>query len=177
MIDHQRLKELLHYDPETGLFKWLVRRSSRVPDDMRAGTPDKDGYVQIKADGRIYKAHRLAWFYMTGEWPSLLIDHINGAPADNRFANLRQATNSQNLHNRPAVKGSKGCHFYKAYGKWVAEIKVKGKRTFLGYYDTEEEARDAYTTAAKDLVGEFAWNTHGGTPNGGPICAFIVSGS
>jgi hypothetical protein len=92
---HQRLKEFLIYDPETGLFT-KIRRNFKKP---FAGTPHPVGYIRITIDKRFYLAHRLAWFYVKGKWPEADIDHINGDKTDNRFANLREASRSLNRGN------------------------------------------------------------------------------
>lgn len=158
MLDHAYLKRILHYEPETGVFTWLVRRKGKIRDDRIAGTPDKDGYIQIGIDRRRYKAHRLAWFYVTGGWPDLFIDHINEVPADNRFANLREATNSQNLHNMGPRKGRtvRGASYNKRRQRWQSRIRAGGKAVHLGYFDSEADAAAAYAKAATELFGEFA---------------------
>ena len=74
MLTQERLKEVLHYDPETGIFMWLVAPNGRIRVGMEAGS-SHDGYIGIKVDRILYKAHRLAWFYMTGEWPANDVDH------------------------------------------------------------------------------------------------------
>src|SRR4051812_42640544 len=102
-LTSKRLKEVLHYDSETGVFTWLVRRNGaggpRNPGD-RAGGLIKVGYEAIGVDGTRYYTHRLAWLYMKGKWPDSTIDHIDGDRLNNRFANLRDVlrkTNNQNL--------------------------------------------------------------------------------
>src|SRR5690606_34614864 len=100
MLTQQRLKELLYYDPETGIFTRLVGRSGpRARAGDVAGSDNGKGYIRIYVDGRPYKAHRLAWFYMHGEWPEE-IDHRNGERADNRLSNLRPVTRQQNNLNQ-----------------------------------------------------------------------------
>lgn len=128
-ITATRLRELLHYDPETGLFTWKVARQG-----TRAGAfagALNHGYLRITIDWRHYPAHRLAWLYMTGEWPADLIDHINLVSDDNRFVNLRQATRAQNMHNsarpRTNTSGVKGVSRYA--GRWKAQIKVNSCTT------------------------------------------------
>src|ERR1700719_1662744 len=106
-IDDDRLRELLSYDPETGVFRWLVRKRQNVKAGDVAGSFDGCGYCKISIDRRAYKAHRLAWLYMTGEWPPAEIDHINMNRADNRFANLRLATRHQNMANQRLYANNK----------------------------------------------------------------------
>ena len=83
-----RLKELLHYDQDTGVFTWNVRRSGKTPAGSVAGSYDAYGYIQIRISPFRYKAHRLAWFYVNSEWPKFCIDHINGVRDDNRISQL-----------------------------------------------------------------------------------------
>lgn len=150
-----RLRELLHYDPETGEFRWLIGRGCARAGDA-AGSPMKSGYIHFGVDGKIYYAHRLAWLYMTGEWPpSGLIDHINMRKADNRFENLRDVTRSGNGENkRTALKNNGSGHlgaFLAHDGQWTSKIVVKGQRHYLGRFKTAQEAHDAYV-AAKRLL-------------------------
>lgn len=100
MITQQELKDILHYDPDTGLFTRIKRTANCVKIGDKAGTIDSKGYVQLRVNGKLVLAHRLAFFYMTGEWPKDQIDHINGVRDDNKWANLREATRSQNGMNR-----------------------------------------------------------------------------
>ena len=146
------LREILNYDPETGIFTWRIkRRTSRFKPGDIAGTPAAKGHLAIKIDGQSYKAHRLAWLYMIGEWPTDQIDHKNRVPNDNRFANLRDcntATNCQNQgirkNNRSGFKG-----IWKIQNRWKAAISVEMKRIYLGSFDTPEKASEAYMTAVK----------------------------
>lgn len=158
-ITQKQLKELLRYDPETGLFTWMVNRVRVRPGDI-AGKRRKDGYVVIVIDGVSYSAHRLAWLYMTGSFPSLMVDHINLDGCDNRWANLRLATNSQNQANTSApsnnTSGFKGVSWRPAEKKWAANLGVGRKKVSLGYYDTPEEAHAAYAVAASEHHGSFA---------------------
>ena len=94
MITQEELKELLDYNPETGLFTWNVYNN--IKNKTTAGTFN-DGYIQIKIKQKIYQAHRLAWLYVYGEWPKGQIDHINGIRDDNRIENLRDVTNRETL--------------------------------------------------------------------------------
>jgi len=162
MISLSLLKELLHYDPETGIF---TRIKIGTPGNQRylgkpAGNLGGKNYWYICVDGRTYKAHRLAWLYMTGEWPLEQIDHINGNRSDNRFSNLRQATNAQNQQNRGLQKsnttGHKGIHWLPRKRPWRATITCNKRRVYLGCFYTKEEAVSAYIAAMKTHHGEFA---------------------
>lgn len=154
----ERVRELLHYDPLSGLFTRLVSRANAHVGDV-AGTDSGRGYLRIRVDGKKYVAHRLAWFYMTGEWPAEQIDHINGCPSDNRWSNLREATRHQNSINtrkrQDNTSGFKGVHWHKSGKKWQAYIKLNGKKYHLGYFDTPEAASAMYEGAAAILFGNF----------------------
>lgn len=159
-ITHARLREALHYDPETGVFTWRVANNGRIKIGQRAGSPNKEGYIQIKIDRRLYGAHRLAWFYVHGAWPKEEIDHRRGIRGDNRIGELREATHFQQMANskRPCTNtsGFKGVSFYKRKHRWRAYIAVGGKPKHLGYFDTAEEAHEAYAETATAQFGEFA---------------------
>jgi hypothetical protein len=164
-ITAERLRELLHYDPETGIFTWLTRATVSRRWNTRyvgttAGSVDCHGYIAIKLIGQLNRAHRLAWLYMTGEWPSNDIDHINGNRADNRLENLRPATRSQNNANSRTqsrnTSGLKGVHKQSRGYTWAARIKINGSQHYLGNFKTPESAHAAYIVAAEKLFGEFA---------------------
>lgn len=155
-LTQARLKEVLKYDPETGQFTWLVSTSNRVKVGAVAGYSRWDGYVCIRIDGILYLSHRLAWLYMTGEWPENEIDHRDLDKSNARWENLRPATRQQNAANMAtwSATGFKGVHKDgKGYG---ARIKIDGKKKYLGYFLTPEEANAAYVKAANDAFGEFA---------------------
>lgn len=153
-----RLKELLHYNPGTGIFTWRVDRP-RVKAGDRAGCL-RDGYIEIGVDGKRYGAHRLAFLYMEGRMSDKLIDHKNLRTSDNRWCNLREATNSQNQMNtlmKPRnISGFKGVCWHQREKRWRASIRYDGKKIELGYYDTPEKAYAAYCEAAEKHHGEFA---------------------
>jgi hypothetical protein len=153
---HERLKELADYDPETGVFTWRASRP-RARKGAIAGTKRPDGYWAIAIDCKLCYAHRLAWLYMTGKWPTADIDHINGNKSDNRIANLRQATRSQNKANTPPPRhNTSGLKGVSLEGRrWKAQIERDGKKCHLGLFDTPEEAYAAYCKAAREHFGEF----------------------
>ena len=158
-IDHQYLLDMLNYNPETGVFTWAKPRP-RIRVGRVAGYMHHRGYICLEIDGRHFSAHRLAWFYMTGERPLNQIDHINRIKSDNRFANLRLATFGQNRANSVTTNkhGLKGV----VYKKWLkskpyqAQITFNKKVIYLGCHSTPEEAHAAYKEAAKRLHGAFA---------------------
>lgn len=147
------LKQILSYDPQTGKFVWLVRPSKSISEGREAGCKEKRiGYRTIGYRGRIYKAHRLAWLYVTGKWPDGLIDHINGIKDDNRFENLRvvdESGNSQNIRkpNKRNKSGFMGVILFQ--GKWRASITHSGKTHWLGDFTTPEEAHQTYLAAKR----------------------------
>lgn len=157
-ITTERLQELLNYDQETGLFTRRLR-AARMPAGSRAGWLRKDGYIDIRLDGRIYRAHRLAWQYVHGESPPNDVDHINGVRDDNRIANLRLATQSENMWNsnrqRNNTSGFRGVIWHKPTMKWRARIRHNGKCISIGYYDCIIDAAKAYDAKARELYGEF----------------------
>lgn len=159
-LTHARLTYLFRYDASTGIFTRLISVSPKARVGEPAGNKNTIGYLRIRIDGDLYSVHRLAWFYMTREWPKNQIDHINGIRDDNRFANLREATHCENQRNSRIPKtntsGYKGVCFHKAAGKWAASIRLDGKQKHIGLFDTPEEASAAYIDKARELYGEFA---------------------
>lgn len=145
---------VLDYCPRTGVFTWKV---SPGPTDVAgnvAGHLNDEGYIIISIGYKNYKAHRLAWLCTYGELPSSMLDHINGNRSDNRIENLRQVTNCVNQRNVVAANsnsksGLRGAAWSKSVKKWRAQIKVNGKDVSLGYFDTKEEAHEAYMKAKR----------------------------
>lgn len=150
-LTRERLQEVLYYDPETGEFRWKVSLSRRIKVGDVAGCLT-DGYRQIEIDHTVYVAHRLAWLYQTGDWPTKFIDHINGIRSDNRFVNLREATTTQNAQNSRSVRGKsiwRGVCWETRKKRWRAMIRVNGKQRHLGYFEDEEKAAEAYQSAQR----------------------------
>ena len=156
-LSANRLRKLLKYAPATGVFRWRVRKGSSNVGTVAGSIHPPKGYREICVDGKIYRANRLAWLYMTGRWPKLAIGYINHNTSDTRWANLRAMTPSQRgaatrMRNKLGVRGV----WITKSGKYVARIKVAGKKKYLGLFDTIEKASVAYTRAAKDAFGQFA---------------------
>jgi hypothetical protein len=152
-ITQEMLHALLHYNEATGIFTWRVKGSSRSPAGSTAGTKNTLGYVVFKIAGTLFYAHRLAWLYMTGEWPTKGIDHKNGIRGDNRFSNLREADQSQNSENLPMKRKNSeypiGVGFQKKLNKFRARITKNQKNYTLGFFDSPEAAHKAYLEAKK----------------------------
>lgn len=143
-----RLRELLHYDPETGVFTWREtgpgRHTSRAG---RAGATASIGYIVIRVGGTLLYAHRLAWLYVTGEWPAVTIDHIDGDKGNNRFSNLRDVqhrVNAANHHKAQGSAGLLGAVKNSRQPNWRAIITVGGKQKHIGTFDSPEAAHEAY---------------------------------
>lgn len=147
------------YNPETGVISWRRCAAPRNAGDI-AGTPMKAGYWKITLCGYATYAHRVAWLLHHGQWPVSEIDHINGDKLDNRIANLREASPSQNMCNRGRPKhnklGVKGVHWHEKRRKYIAQIRVNNRGKHLGYFQTLEEAKAAYAAECLSLHGEFA---------------------
>lgn len=150
---------MLHYDPETGIFIWRVRRGKGLVGSV-AGQLRPSGYVEIGINGRRCTAGRLAWLYVTGEWPAAEVDHRDLDRANNRWSNLRAATRAQNAQNRrlPSTNtsGLRGAWWNKSAQKWESAITFERQRHHLGVFDTAEAAHVAYMAAAAERHGEFA---------------------
>ena len=159
MITQSMLKEIFEYDPTDGWFVYRITRGPRAQIGTLAGSFDKDGYVVIQIDGAKYKAHRLAFLYMTGNWPENEVDHKDGTPWNNAWENLREATRNHNVvnSNRPAGEsGFRGVKFDYRSHSWRARIGYGGDRQYLGPFSTAEEAYSAYLAAAENIHGDFA---------------------
>ena len=147
-LTHKFLLEQLSYNPVTGIFRWKVTRN-RIQEGELAGSNTTRGYRTIKIKGESFKAHRLAWFYIYEVWPSGVIDHKNGIFDDNRISNLRdvpQVINTENKHKPRKRKTSSllGVSFMSKLNKFKAQICIRGKHKYLGVFNSEQEAHDAY---------------------------------
>jgi len=154
-LTQERLQELLKYDSLTGVFTRLVTQGGKLP-GTHAGWVHRKGHREIKIDGKCYKAHRLAWLYMHGEWPVDQIDHINWAKDDNRIVNLRESDHAMNQQNikgahRNNKLGLLGVCKPKGMRRYRAAIGVHGRVLYLGYHDTPELAHQVYLTAKRKL--------------------------
>lgn len=153
-LTQEYLKFLFRYDPETGLWTRRMTIGPRKKGTV-AGTFDKQGYVVIQIERRVYKAHRLAFFYMLGRWPQKQVDHQNMIKSDNRWENLREATNTQNNGNRKKqlnnTTGHRGVFYHKRNNRWTARV----GRNYLGSFDNFADAATARNLAAALEFGEF----------------------
>ena len=154
ILSHDEVLSILDYDQETGLFKWKKARHGRQIGKI-AGTKTHNGYIQIcitTDKARAYLAHRIAWLYVYGEFPSMAIDHINGIKTDNRIVNLRLATTFQNAHNlrKHKSRSKSGLLGVCTEGnRYRARIRVHGKDITIGSFSTPEEAHNAYLEAKR----------------------------
>lgn len=163
----ERLREVLHYDPETGVFTWITPRPGTSPGRL-AGTI-ADGYRQIEIDYKLFRAGRLAFLYMTGAFPErgLCVDHINGNRSDDRWENLRLATPLQNSRNRGRCRRNKsgkvGVSLGQKAGTWDATITIANRTRKIGTFACLGEAIEARCEAERHWFGEFARRA-GGEP-------------
>lgn len=155
-VTAEQLKQLLHYDAPTGVFRWRVsRKNESILPWSVAGSLDGRGYVQIRICGRRQKAHRLAWLYMTGEDPADEVDHVDGVRSNNAWFNLRPASHKQNAENiklrNDNTSGFRGVCFDKRRGQWMSKVEHHRKQYNLGYFDTAEQAADAARAKRAEL--------------------------
>lgn len=157
LATYERARQVVDYNPDTGLFtRKIATRGSAAGKSM--GCINREGYVIFMIDYRLYLAHRVAWVWMTGNWPTKHIDHINCKRSDNRWENLREATQSQNMIN--SKKTSRNTSGYKGVffdnGRWRSVIQFEYRTVYLGSFKTPQEAHAAYCKAARECCGEFA---------------------
>ena len=171
-LSQEYLLKRLKYDPDTGIFVWRLREVFVAHDRQwnskhagkKAGWIKKgrygSKYLNLKLDGKIYLSHRLAFLYMVGKFPPDGVDHIDRNGINNRWNNLRQANQTQNCANRSIhannLSGFKGVSFHRRGNCYQADIRISGKKKYLGSFRTPEAAHEAYAVAAHKLFGEFA---------------------
>jgi hypothetical protein len=160
-ITQERLKEVLTYAPDTGVFYWAKKTCAKVVVGKEAGCISPRGYRHIRIDGTLHLAHRLAWLFSHGSIPDgMQVDHINRDKSDNRISNLRLATNAENARNqdghRRRASAFKGVFWDKTGKNWGARICVDRTHKYLGGFPTEKQAAAAYDRAAAQFHGEFA---------------------
>lgn len=161
MLTVERLREILHYDPETGEWVWLINRRGGARAGSIAGSVDVEGYRRLTVDGKVYRSARLAWLYMTGEWPSDQVDHQNLKRLDDRWPNLRPATHSQNQSNKARQANNSTGHkgvYHDRNGKFRVRIKKDGRLLSLGVFKTLEAAVNARAKALPLFHGTYANN-------------------
>lgn len=161
-----QLREVLDYYPSTGMFIWKPRKAGEKFNTWagrRAGCHKKGpshDYIVIRINYQLYRAHRLAWLWMTGEWPEFEVDHRDGNGLNNKWRNLRIATSSQSKMNTRKrsdnTTGHKGVWFEKRRNQWIAEVWANGKKHQIGSFPTAEIAKSARDHAARRLHGKFA---------------------
>lgn len=171
LVTYHELLRVLSYSQDTGIFTWKVALSHRNKIGDIAGCVHLRGAgkycIAFRMYYKLYLAHRLAWFYVYGEWPTRQIDHINGDSLDNRIANLREATNAQNMQNLHSPhsdnkSGLLGVSWHGASNKWRARICIGGVSRELGLFADKHEAHSAYLRAKKSLhpFGEISRGEH-----------------
>jgi len=160
LVGIDRARAILRFEPETGRVIRTATTGTRAKAGAVIGTKSNHGYLIAMVDYRIYQVHRLAWFLLHGEWPNGEVDHINGDKADNRLANLRVGSSSENKGNMPLSSrnktGFKGVRWDHGAKKFRASIGVNSRHVHLGYRETAEEAHQLYRAAALRHFGEFA---------------------
>ena len=155
MLTQTELKRLWDYSPDTGIFTRLVAVGATKIGDV-ADFLRPDGYVQIQISKKKYLGHRLAWLYMTGNFPNEQTDHLNGIRHDNRWVNLRDVTNSINQQNQRNPhsnnkSGYLGVSLCSYSGKWRVHIKLNGKTIYLGVFNDIHEAAERYLSKKREL--------------------------
>lgn len=160
MITQKQLKSKLSYSPIVGVFEWRCSGHAITKGGLAGGVCKSSGYVIVGVMGKHYRAHNLAWLYMTGEWPEMDIDHKDGDRTNNAFNNLRLATKQQNQWNKQMsdqnTSGEKGVCFDKSTQKWRGQVGIGDKRIHVGLFKSKEEAASAVRAKRVSLHGEFA---------------------
>lgn len=152
----ERLREVLDYNPATGVFIRKVSTAQRTKVGEVVGWDDGQGYLKASVDCKIYKVHRLAWLYVYGVWPTRKLDHINRVRSDNRAENLREVSDVENGRNQSKrvdnTSGQVGVMYHSRFSKWTAQIGVDNKQKSLGYFFSKEEA-----VAARKAAEVYYW--------------------
>ncbi len=160
MLTYDEAHTVFSYNEKTGDFTWKVKPRKNQEAGSAAGTLQGNGYRLIRHRRRPYLAHRLAWLMVYGVWPEGEIDHINRDRSDNRIANLRQASRSENQFNqglrRDNKSGFPGVHWFKAGSRWQANIRVNNRSVHLGYFLSKDDAIRARKQAAERFFGSFS---------------------
>lgn len=150
-LTHARLCEVLDINPILGSATWKIRLSTRTRAGSNAGTLHSFGYQNIRIDGRIYKRHRLIWFFVNKQWPPDQIDHINGDRSDDRIDNLRESNHLYNCWNKSPNSCGKynrrGITWSKDKKKWRVRISVNNKKIWIGYFQDFDSANEARVAA------------------------------
>lgn len=169
---YEKLHSLIDFNPETGSTKWKFREEIAETQHKLANIIGfnrrfagkecfscvrDDGYVHGAINEKKYLKHRIVWFMHYGEWPNGGLDHINGDKTDNRIANLREATPSQNQYNRPSLGKLRGAHYRKSDGMWQSSIRVENKRIYLGIFACADDAHKAYCEAQTKYHAEYSY--------------------
>lgn len=160
-LTSETLRTLVHYDPKSGAFTRIAhcvfpgkKRSSRSVLGPMLRKPNAGGYIVFSVNNWNHYAHRLAWLYMTGEWPDGVIDHINGNRSDNRWGNIRLSDATLNQQNQRKAKNGSivdllGVTMDKVSGKYIAQITHNYRHIHIGRFDTAAEAYAAYLGAKR----------------------------
>lgn len=168
LLTTDAVRKLLAYDPETGVLTWKPRPESTRHErawntkyaGRQAGSLSTRGYLHVRILGRDYRAHRVIWLIVTGDWPGQGLDHADGDPSNNRFDNLRPASQTENRANSRRPKNNttsfKGVTLDRRDGRYLATIGVNSQKHYLGHFDCPEKAHQAYLAAAEKHFGEFA---------------------
>lgn len=158
-ISQEELKKVLEYTPNTGVFIWRKRLSTRIKLGDPAGNISPTGYLEIRIHTKLYGAHRLAWLYVHGSFPEADVDHINGVRHDNRISNLRPATRTENNHNLPIrvsnTSGHQGVSWDKDRKKWLAQLSHNKTRILFKRFESQSDAISAYENAKAACAGNF----------------------
>ena len=154
LLTANEARRMLRYDPQTGELFWKQPNSRRIKIGDKAGTVNNGGYIRVRINHTRYMAHRVVWLMNYGCWPKHYIDHINGRTDDNRLKNLRDVEHRVNHQNRKRHRNGNlvGAYRQKSSKLWIGQIKVKGETVYLGCFESEKEAHDAYIKALELLL-------------------------